>query len=100
MGERPQIADHLDLHDLLLYRYRLSPTPAVEYISDRIVNLLGYPIEAYDDPDIPDHLVHPQDRPTLELLLSGKAPADRTLSMRFRRIDGTFVWAETRAAYI
>ena len=97
--ERPPIAEQLSTRDCLLYRYRLYPTLHLEYISEGIVALLGYPVEMYDDPYACTRLVHPDDQHLIDLLLSGNAPSDHPLTIRLRRFDGLDVWTEVHSAY-
>src|SRR2546425_7740876 len=97
--ERPPLADQLLTRDCLQYRYRLHPSLRLEYISEGIVGLLGYPMEAYDDPHVCSRVVHPDDQHLIDLLLSGNAPSDHPLALRLRRFDGTDVWTEIHSAY-
>jgi signal transduction histidine kinase len=86
----------------LVFRYRLHPTPGVDYFSPRVTTTLGHPPDAfYADPDLPLKLVHPEDRPVLERLLR----ADERLIaeapiLRWNHPDGRVVSIEYRLAVV
>ncbi|NTU79721.1 MAG: PAS domain S-box protein [Chloroflexales bacterium] len=88
-----QLLDHaVDV----VYRCRIFPDLAYEYVSPSIVGLTGYaPEEYYRDPDLSLKTVHPNDRMMLQSLLSG-ADLGRTVLLRWMRRDGTTVWTEQR----
>jgi len=47
----------------MVYRYRLSPSPAVEYATGAVKAITGYaPAQFYADPGLAAKAVHPDDR--------------------------------------
>jgi PAS domain S-box-containing protein len=80
----------------LIYRYRLRPAPGYDFVSPAALDLIGYrPEEFYADPKLGLKLVHPEDRPLLERLISdGPGTADQPLLLRLRRRDGQVIWLE------
>jgi PAS domain S-box-containing protein len=83
----------------VIYRYRLRPQPACEYVSPAVRAMTGYaPEDFLADPFLALSLVHPDDRPLLEHLARARAP---TLALvRWRRRDGGLVWTEHRSVPI
>ena len=80
--------------DEVVYRFRLLPDRAYEYVGPAVEAILGRPPEAfYSDPDIALDLVVEEDRPLLEELLGD--PSDRAgrMFLRWRR-DAGVVWTE------
>jgi len=54
-------------HDVF-FRFRLQPDPGIEYLSPSVAELTGHPVEAFlADPGLFQSLVHPEDRPLLDL---------------------------------
>jgi PAS domain S-box-containing protein len=100
MPDRPVLADQLDARDRLLFRYRLLPTRAFDYLSESTFAITGYPPEAFADADLGFKAVYPDDRERLEQFLAAQAREDTPLTMRFRRFDGSLMWAEFHFAYI
>jgi two-component system, cell cycle sensor histidine kinase and response regulator CckA len=79
-----------------LFRYRIHPTPEVEFFSHAVTNILGLtPEELCGDPRTVFSLVWPQDRESLQR--SWRSPKAGPLVVRWRRPDGTDVWTEQRA---
>ncbi len=85
----------------LVYRIRLAPTMAFEYVSPAATAITGYtPEEHYANPSLGFELVHPQDRALLvEMQQSPEALAD-PLVLRWVRKDGTIIWTEQRNTLI
>lgn len=84
-------------HDVF-FRYRLTPSPGLDYISPSVVELTGYPVEAFvADPDLFQALVHPDDRELLNLGSSGVAEAS---TVRWLRQDGAVIWVQQRSVAI
>jgi PAS domain S-box-containing protein len=82
----------------LIFRYRLQPTPAFEYVSPSATALTGYtPEELYADPDLATKRVHPADREKLAETLGGPAAP---VVCRFFHKDGRIVWAEQRVVVV
>lgn len=81
----------------LVYRYRLVPEPAFEYVSPAATAMTGYtPEDHYANPRLGFELVHPEDRHLLEAALRGDADPTRPLTLRWVRKDGSVVWTEQR----
>jgi PAS domain S-box-containing protein len=80
----------------VIFRYRLRPEPAVEYVSPAALEIGGYaPEEFYADPSLCWRLVHPDDAAYLQEALRAQRPA--AVVARWRRRDGRLIWAEVRA---
>ncbi|MBN1679689.1 MAG: PAS domain S-box protein [Anaerolineae bacterium] len=78
----------------IIYRYRLLPDPAYEYVSPAATLISGYtPEEHYADPDLMTTLVHPDDRELLRQVSSG-LPREKPLALRWLRKDGVEIWTE------
>lgn len=76
----------------LIYRFRLKPQPGFEYVSPSATRIVGYtPEEHYADPQLGIKLVHPEDRPRLEAIATGRETA---ATLRWIRKDGTVIWTE------
>src|SRR5687768_4609918 len=82
--------------DDVVFRYRLSPTQGVDYLSAQVFQLLGRrPEDFYGDADLPRRIVHPDDLPLLERLL--RAEPDMLTGpnvLRFHHADGRIVSVE------
>ncbi len=90
------LAEHA--HDVI-FRYRLSPSRAMEYLSPAVTAITGYrPEEFYADPELIVRLVEAEDRPAL--VESWRSPQPGTLTIRCCRLDGTPVWIEQRASAV
>ena len=86
---------YLDHSPDLVYRYRLEPDPAFEYVSPAATVLTGYtPEEHYADPHLGMKLVHPDDRHLLEAAGTGPTSGARTMELRWVRKDGSVLWVE------
>ncbi len=80
----------------VIYRYRVIPTPALDYVSPSVDAVLGYaPSEFYADPGLMARLVHPDDRLVLEPEPGAPLVANK-LVQRIRHADGHWVWLEQR----
>jgi PAS domain S-box-containing protein len=85
----------------LVFRYRLRPTRAFEYVSPAALAMTGYsPEEHYADPDLGLKLVHPEDRHLVEAILGGAVEAPHPLVLRWVRRDGSVVWTEHRTVVV
>ncbi|MEV6597228.1 response regulator [Actinoplanes sp. NPDC051346] len=83
----------------IIFRYRLVPEPAVEYLSPAIASIIGRPPDDfYGDPDLIFRLVEPEDRPALEQ--SWRSPRPGTVTVRWVGPTGETVWTEQRAVAI
>lgn len=79
-----------------LFRFRLTPTPAFEYISPAVDELIGYDEQAfYADPFIYKRLLEPTDATLAEELFSypAKAP-EKPVVFAMRHRDGRQIWTE------
>lgn len=78
----------------VIYRYRLQPTPAFEYVSPSAAAVVGYtPEEHYADPELGFKLAHPDDRPLLAEMAKSEN-FGQPLILRWVRKDGTVIWTE------
>jgi len=82
----------------MVYRYRLSPSPAVEYATGAVKAITGYaPAEFYADPGLAAKAVHPDDRHLLvQRPVQSEALWRTATTMRWVHPDGRVVWAEHR----
>jgi PAS domain S-box-containing protein len=85
---------------VVIYRMRLVPEIAFEYVSPAAETVAGYtPDEFYADPDLARRIVHPDDRKLLAPLVRGEPPAG-PVEFRSLRKDGSLVWTEHRLSPI
>jgi PAS domain S-box-containing protein len=78
----------------LIFRYRLLPTRAFEYVSPSAATITGYaPGEFYADPDLGFKIIHPDDR---QFLTPAQDPVgfNRPLVLRWIRKDSQMIWME------
>jgi PAS domain S-box-containing protein len=79
------------------YRYRFWPTLGYEYISDSVVDLLGYsPGEFYTDPRLPGRLVYPDDQEIMLRVMDAPHGQEIEVNLRWIRRDGRVVAVELR----
>lgn len=79
----------------LVYRVRLSPSLAIEYIGGAVEAITGQRREAlYADPLLIPRSVHPDDLPLLALTPDQAARLPVTVVCRWVHQDGRVVWAE------
>jgi DNA-binding winged helix-turn-helix (wHTH) protein len=84
----------LDRASDVVYRYRVRPERAVEYINRAVTRLTGFTqAEHYADPELMLKIVHPDDRPLLEELLTHGAGGG-PLFVRLHRRNDQLVWVE------
>lgn len=77
--------------DVVSYRYRVLPTPGYEYVSANCEELVGYTAdEFYDDPDLWQKLVHPDDLDAMQLMF---VPGASPITVRWRTRAGDVLWA-------
>ncbi len=75
----------------VIFRFRVAPTPGVDYVSRAIETSLGYPIDAFfGDPAFIAGLVHPEDQPIFPIDASS-VPDTALTTARLRAADGTWV---------
>ena len=82
----------------VIYRHRIVPTPAFEFVNSAVERLLGYsPGEHYADPDLPTKIVHPEDLTTLTAMREDPDRfAGQPVELRWIRRDGLTRWFEHR----
>ncbi len=81
----------------IVYRMRLHPTVAFEYISPASTAITGYsPQEYYADPLLALRIAAPEHRETVEQMYRGAYDFDKPLVTRRIRKDGREVWLEQR----
>jgi PAS domain S-box-containing protein len=77
----------------IVYRARILPEFAFEWVSPAVKSVLGHaPEEYYADPRLPFWTVHPDDR---HLLNGTSADTDKPVEIRWLK-DGAVVWTENR----
>lgn len=77
----------------MIFRYRLSPAPAFEYVSAAATGLTGYsPEDFYAHPELCTGIVLEDDREALLEALTATQP--QTVSVRALRKDGEMRWFE------
>ncbi|MFI1991661.1 PAS domain-containing protein [Actinoplanes sp. NPDC020271] len=83
----------------IIFRYRLGPDPAMEYLSRAVEAITGFPAEAfYADPRLILSRIVPEDRPAFEQ--SWRESRSATITYRLRRRDDKVVWIEQRASAV
>jgi two-component system sensor histidine kinase UhpB len=81
----------------MIYRMRLVPTRAVEYVSGAAEAITGHAAEDfYEDPDLPRKAVHPEDAHHITEGLNDPANLEPSVILRWIHPDGRVVWAEHR----
>jgi PAS domain S-box-containing protein len=79
------------------YRYRLWPTQGYEYISESVIDLLGYSAEEMlADASLPAKIVHPEDDALMRSVLKAPAGQELDLEVRWIRRDGSLVSTDVR----
>ena len=82
----------------MVFRYRLRPTCAWEYVNCASTLILGYePGEYYVDSKLLDKIVHPDSRFDLESCIGTKCVAGKTTEICWSHKDGRTVWTEIRS---
>ena len=80
----------------VIYRYRLEPEPAVEYLSPASASMSGYTLEDFAaDPELARKIIHPDDLPLLEETTRSTEPT--TLVRRWLHREGHVIWVETHS---
>lgn len=79
-----------------IYRYRITPTPKLEYISPSIYSCTGYtPEEFYAEANLLFNLIHPEDFPMFYHFVNNPTRLDHVPhSFRLTRKDNNTIWAE------
>jgi len=79
----------------LLFRFRVIEPMAFEYINPASKSITGYsPDEFYADSTLLFQMVHPQDRPLMDIFLKNPASLDKPFILRMIRKDGSIIWME------
>lgn len=82
----------------LIYRYRLWPEPAFDYVSPVAEELTGYPPPAfYADPQLLLRMTDPADAARISELFAGHADEREVLVYRLHHRDGSVRWIEQRS---
>jgi PAS domain S-box-containing protein len=83
----------------IIFRYRLIPEPAMEYLSPAVESITGYrPEQFYEHPGLIFSLVEPEDRALLARSWGGEQTG--TATIRWNRRSGGVAWIEQRAGAI
>jgi len=78
----------------VISKYRLVPTPGLEYISPAVERVLGWtPRELRDSERMVD-IVHPDDQGMMESVLAKPGIVAEPLLVRVKRKDGQYIWME------
>lgn len=78
---------------------RLGDQPAIEYVSDSVLSLLGHqPADFYGDPALAIHLLHRRDRDAWQQAIGGPPGEIKALTLRWTARAGHTVWADVRCA--
>lgn len=83
----------------MIYVRRREPDGSrpFEYVSPASYRLFGYwPEEFYDNPELPEECLHPDDRAARDAWLVERGGTGISPPLRYRRRDGSWVWAEIR----
>ena len=79
----------------MVYRWRIRPRRAVEYMSPAVERITGRPAEDfYANPSLGVDLVVEEDRAVMQSLIDNPSGHSGPLSVRWRHADGTIVWTE------
>ena len=86
------LAEHA--HDVI-FRYKLVPTPLLEYLSPAVERLTGYPRAVfYRDPKLIERVVAAADLPSFRQLCTDFSAHPQPLLLRGQHQDGTLLWVE------
>jgi PAS domain S-box-containing protein len=81
----------------MIYRYRVFPTPGMEYVSPAAQAITGYSADQMiDDPTLGFRIVHPDDRPTAMAMVERAEAFQMPTVLRYIRPDGRIVSVEHR----
>jgi len=79
----------------VIFRVRLKPSVACEYLSPSIEKLTGYTAQDnYNDPELIFKIVHPDDYSMLMELLTSARGFNKPFEIRWITKDGNVVWTE------
>ena len=83
-----------------IYRLRLEPELAFEYMNPAVEAISGFPVAAFrDNPFLYLERAHPEDAPALD---PSRLPpgATTTVQLRFQHADGHWIWLEDNRSLI
>ena len=81
--------------DDIIYRIELFPEKRFTFINKAVERVTGYtPREHYDDPDLGNKLVHPEDRSLVEEGWKEKSFFNRPVRLRWITKAGKVIWTE------
>ncbi len=85
----------------VVFRLRVRPDVATEYVSPSIQRTMGAPPQAfYDDPGLLLRRIHPDDRPRVDALLADPVAAEAApVVLRWNGRDGV-VWGEAKFSVV
>ncbi len=84
----------------VIYRLRLWPSPAVEYVN-RAIEVIGHsPEDFLADPSLALRLIHPDDRHVMEATFRGELSPKQPSRVRWVRDDGSIVWTEIHSVAV
>jgi two-component system, cell cycle sensor histidine kinase and response regulator CckA len=85
----------------MIFRCRISPSRAWEYLSPSCLRLTGYTVEEhFADPMLVFKVVHPEDVLVYEGLIRDPDRAERPFTVRWIRKDGTQLWIEEHVRFV
>jgi diguanylate cyclase (GGDEF)-like protein/PAS domain S-box-containing protein len=81
----------------VIFRFRLRPKLAMEYVSAGVERLMGYSVdEYYAEPKLALKTVHPDDKALVDAMLGSPDGSMTPLIVRVVRKDGIVIWTEQR----
>ncbi len=81
----------------LIYRIRLKPEMAFEYVSPAATMMTGYtPEEHYEDPMLGFKIIYEPDRDKLAAVMEGDYDFGEPLVLRWQKKDGSIIWVEQK----
>jgi two-component system, cell cycle sensor histidine kinase and response regulator CckA len=81
----------------IIFRYEIYPRRICAFVNPRITAITGYSPGDFDaDPDLCFKIAHPEDRPVVEAIFSGRGavPDVGISTVRWIHKDGSVVWIE------
>ena len=85
----------------MIFRCRVSPTRVWEFLSPACAQLTGYTAdEHFADPTLVFKVVHPDDLPVYQALLSDPERYAGSTVVRWIRKDGTVLWVEEQLRFV
>ena len=85
----------------IIYRYRLQPTPGLEYISPAVTQILGYSVdECYTRPELMNEVIHPLDRDRVARMFQERESWRDPLVLRCLHRNGAVIWTEQRVVAV